>query len=318
MTVREAILKLVEDGLLSRRVGRGTYLVRRKPLDKSRRQTLRNVGLWSLMATQQEFHKSIVLPEIFVGIERVIAESGKNLYFAFGHRSAGGVELPNMMAENRVGGVILLGATNVITEEQLRAVAALPYVAAANYPKGHKANCVMPDNEQGIQETLSYLWDLGHRRIAFICPGVGHMGYWERFQTYCRFLSARDAFREDRVFTGDGSLEDSIDRLIKRTDAPTAFVCAHDTLAEEVIGCVRGMGKGVPEDISVTGFDDTKSERTDLALTTVRFNKEKLGALAARMLLKAMETGETAIESLVIPVELVIRGSCARVTPGIR
>ncbi|MFD0549140.1 substrate-binding domain-containing protein [Streptomyces rectiviolaceus] len=87
-----------------------------------------------------------------------------------------------------------------------------------------------------------------------------------------------------------------------------AVFAANDLTASGALRVLRERGKRVPEDVAVVGFDDmlAVAEQVDPPLTTVRQDIEEMGRLMARMLLAR---GELPTESVVLPTELVRRGS---------
>ena len=88
-----------------------------------------------------------------------------------------------------------------------------------------------------------------------------------------------------------------------------AVVCYNDQIAVEVIRMLERIGKKVPKDLSVTGYDDSMIARTGpVELTTVSHPQEKLGEMAAE-LLHGIPPEESRVLRLIEP-ELVIRKSC--------
>ena len=92
-----------------------------------------------------------------------------------------------------------------------------------------------------------------------------------------------------------------------------AVVCYNDQIAVEVIRMLERIGKKVPEDLSVTGYDDSMIARTGpVELTTVSHPQEKLGEMAAELLLELLHgipPEESKVRRLIEPA-LVIRKSC--------
>lgn len=92
----------------------------------------------------------------------------------------------------------------------------------------------------------------------------------------------------------------------------TAFFVVSDEMAIAVIETLREMGRRVPDDISVVGFDDIKeAEYFVPRLTTVRQNKYELGSEAARILLKIIENPDYQPKPVTLPCQLIVRQSTA-------
>jgi DNA-binding LacI/PurR family transcriptional regulator len=117
-------------------------------------------------------------------------------------------------------------------------------------------------------------------------------------------------FSEQSGWTGMEEL------LARRPDIDGVFA-ASDLMAMGAMRSLRAHGRRVPDDVGVIGFDGTTaSETTDPPLSTVRQPLVELGRGMAQMLLRHVDDGEdrAAPEHLVLPVELIVRGST--VGPG--
>jgi DNA-binding LacI/PurR family transcriptional regulator len=100
--------------------------------------------------------------------------------------------------------------------------------------------------------------------------------------------------------------------LLRRDDPPTAIVCASDLLALAAVHTARGLGREVPSDMAVSGFDDFPfSQFAQPSLTTVRLPAYEMGREAARLLIARLRGGEDAAgpQHVELPVELVVRES---------
>ncbi|WP_281889493.1 substrate-binding domain-containing protein [Paenibacillus sp. YYML68] len=94
--------------------------------------------------------------------------------------------------------------------------------------------------------------------------------------------------------------------------APTALVCANDTIALTAMQALKELGVKVPGDVSVTGFDNIESSyQTSPALTTVHVPKESLGERAVERLLGRIERKQTPMEKLLLSGEVFYRESTA-------
>ncbi len=95
-------------------------------------------------------------------------------------------------------------------------------------------------------------------------------------------------------------------------ERPTAIFCMNDEMAIGAIQTLKSQGIRVPEDVSVTGFDDIAySKYCDPSLTTMSQPAEEMGKMATDMLLRIIE-GETLSQTeCVLPTEFIIRKSTA-------
>jgi len=100
--------------------------------------------------------------------------------------------------------------------------------------------------------------------------------------------------------------------LFRRDDRVTAVFCANDEVAAGVLRAVRELGRSVPGDVSVVGFDDViLASYTDPPLTTIRVGKDQMGRLATARVLDLVEGRRSDAREDVVPVELIVRSSTA-------
>jgi DNA-binding LacI/PurR family transcriptional regulator len=100
-------------------------------------------------------------------------------------------------------------------------------------------------------------------------------------------------------------------------DGATAFCCTNDRIAMALIDRLECDGVRVPDDVSVVGFDDIPmAAHRRIDLTTVHQPAEEMGQLAAEMLLSAISAGGHAARRVIVPTQLVVRGSTGPVRRG--
>ncbi|NLT56958.1 MAG: diguanylate cyclase [Actinomycetales bacterium] len=163
--------------------------------------------------------------------------------------------------------------------------------------------------------------ECGVRRPVLI-RGLPHQNdSTAREEIFCRELAARHIeCDEDRILTGDFR-EDVTYRVMSgflrsRRDLD-AVVASNDESAFGVISALNEYGLDVPEDVLVSGYDNSVRAVTNWpGLTTVDQDLGEQGAVAAEMLLRMM-AGETVEQRVVVPSRLVVRRSTSR-SPGIR
>jgi LacI family transcriptional regulator, repressor for deo operon, udp, cdd, tsx, nupC, and nupG len=170
-----------------------------------------------------------------------------------------------------------------------------------------------------MRQASGHLLGLGHRRIAHVAAGVDSWTFRVRARALAEAV-ADSAGSLVRAEQSELSVEDALHtatRLLSADPRPTALICDDDLLAAGACKAARRMGLRVPEDVSVTGFDDLSlATALEPELTTVRLPAEEVGAAGMRALLAVLE-GRTA-KTPVIPVQLVCRGSTAPPAPGAR
>jgi LacI family transcriptional regulator len=216
-----------------------------------------------------------------------------------------------------VGGIIfadIIGNRNLL-EEALKEE--IPCVVINNCVEDLEVNCIAIDNLGGAQTAVDYLVSLGHKRIAHITGDLITQAASLRLEGYKLSLKKNNiAFRQDYVFKTDysrGQARQAAEKLIKMPQSPTAVFVASDSMALEVMAVARELGKEIPGDLSIVGFDDNPSGLYGaVALTTVRQPLVKMAQEGVKKLNLLMDpkTKPRKIEKVILPTELVIRESC--------
>jgi DNA-binding LacI/PurR family transcriptional regulator len=154
------------------------------------------------------------------------------------------------------------------------------------------------DDRRGARLAAEHLLALGHRRFALLCG--------ESTTQRKRFTGFRDAVEAARARWE--APEDLAEALVA-DGRPTALLAGSDQLALAALESARDAGLVVPHDLSIVGFDDIPGAAWSVpALTTVRQPLLRKGEIAGQLLTAAA----TAARDVVLPVELVVRGSTAR------
>ena len=182
---------------------------------------------------------------------------------------------------------------------------------------------VIGDDEAGGAMAASHLLDLGHREIAFIGDALedpfGFTSSTDRETGFRRELAASGVvIPPDRIGHGAHGRYEARDlarRMLTDDDRPTAIFAASDTQAFGVVAAARDLGLGVPDDLSVIGYDDIEAADY-VGLTTIRQQLFESGRRGAEILLTEIEgrSPEPAIAQL--EPELVARATTAPAKEG--
>lgn len=218
-------------------------------------------------------------------------------------------------AEQRLDGIIVtssrVGALYLPMLEAMR----VPIMLINNQYPGPFVHAVMIRNLEGTRAVVNHLIELGHRRIAYLGDQFGYQSDVERMSGYREALeAARIPFEAELVVHGDSRTEAAVGamrQLLDLKEAPTAVCCYNDMTALGAIHAIHGRRLRVPEDVSVTGFDDLFfAPYTQPPLTTVRQPVHRMGQLAMENLVKLI-SGEKSVTHVKVDAELVIRRSTA-------
>ena len=174
---------------------------------------------------------------------------------------------------------------------------------------------VRVDYRKGMKKIVEYLYSLGHTRMAF----VGHHSTLgplnERRKTFLDSVAQCSPRAEARIVAGTDGLEggrQAARELLASGFHPTAIICVNDFMAVGVLRELREQGIRVPQEISVTGFDNIKlAEFCSPALTTAHIAREKIGQIIFESLVPDPEKEQLTGREIVIDPELVVRESTA-------
>jgi len=296
MTVRVILARLERDGLIYRQQGRGTFAY------PPAAPAVKPVALWL-----RDLGKagSPYLTELMAGADAYLSGIG-------GHVSLTGAPLQAWSAAfcQGLAGVIVI-PFNVEPDDirQLRAFG-LPHVTVME--SDVPGPVVGMDPRGAARAVVAGLLELGHRRLALISGHGQHtdrqkrLGIAEALAAAGREMAAVPDFETN--YQPDAARV-AAEAVLAQGPRPTAVICFDDTLALQFISAAQHLGVRVPEDISVTGFNDSPfSALVTPAISTVRFPVREAGRTAARLVVEA-NGDPRAIESVLLGHELVWRES---------
>jgi LacI family transcriptional regulator len=216
------------------------------------------------------------------------------------------------MLERRVAGLAVI--VSETTPELTRELAAskIPvvfYDAATPHPNIFN---IYTNYRRGIERVVDYLHSLGHRRLAFVGhhSTLGPTGERENVfvETVSRFASTSE-WRTVADQDGPEGGRQAVREVLASGFRPSAIVCVNDFMAIGVLRELRDQGLRVPQEVSVTGFDNIKlSEFSDPRLTTVHIPRERIGRFVFERLVPDTTRKPVGREILLDP-EFVLRES---------
>ncbi len=175
-------------------------------------------------------------------------------------------------------------------------------------------NCtaVCSNNIKGMEDLVKYIYELGHRKIAYIHGQEGSLVTRERLTGFYRAAEKLGLeIKDEYILTADyltasGAAERTRE-LLGLKDAPTCILYPDDISLIGGRNVITEMGLSIPEDISVAGYDGTRiSQMLHPRLTTIRQNTEQIGKEAAEQLIRAIEKPRsTAVEKITIEGVLI-------------
>lgn len=263
-------------------------------------------------------------PELVKGIEAAAYEQGYEVILADTNYD------PRRMSnyvrrfiERGVHGVALMTSefNHALLDELARCAVAVVFLDLGK-PGPHLSNLAV-DYQDGIEQAVAHLVQLGHTRIAYV-GGPPHLRSSRRrlqafIRSYRKFIG-REHDASSR-FEGDFRLEGGRragEAMLAHSRGHTAVMVANDMMALGVARACRAAGLAIPADLSIVGFDDIAlAALAEPPLTTVTIPREVLGRKAVEALVATMNHPERQGLELEIPTSLVIRESTAPAAAGV-
>ncbi len=191
----------------------------------------------------------------------------------------------------------------------------IPRVSAGYREDLRPINTVHCDDRLGAYQAVSYLLSLGHRRIGIISgPKNFVVAIEARLQGVREALAEGGAEFDQRLVSyGDFTTESgyrAAQALLTLPERPSAIFAMNDRMAVGAMRYAREQGLRIPEDLSLIGFDDVPlTTIVEPPLTTIRQFPNMIGKTAADRLFALINGELETFPTIVLPVELVVRGT---------
>jgi len=258
---------------------------------------------------------NVFFMDILRGIESVTAEAGFSIFICPTYLSpVKQARLIDDLLERNTGGIIVISNPALMAGDLKRALSLMQIVSIQSDIKG--VDVISVTDEQGMIEATEYLLQSGHKKIAFI-------GYDSNLTTLNNRVSGYKAalhqynvpVDENLIFKEHMSSSGYITakNLLMSQNPPTAIQCINDHLAMGVYMAAEELGLKIPQDLSVSGFDNSVMSRLMTPnLTTVAQPAFEMGETAAQLIIKRIIGDERATpRSIILPTKHIIRDSTA-------
>lgn len=256
------------------------------------------------------------------GVEDTASEFGFTVMFCNTDESEDvEFEYLNVLLQKQVDGVLLVPAGGQPTSINLLQKHKVPLVILDRHVEGVSIDSVRGDSVGGAYKLVSYLIELGHRRIAVLSGPRTISTSTERVEGYKKAMrdAGIDSYEELIYFckfTVDSGYEIGREMMIEalsRHDNITAVFAANNFIATGAYRILRDFGLKVPDDISLVSFDDLPHPLLmNRFLTTTSHPAYEIGEIATQLLLERLlgkTTGEP--REIILPTEIIIGESSA-------
>ena len=313
-TVRKAISDLVNEGFVYAVQGSGTYCSDASRFKKDSKD----------IAVVMTYLSDYIFPKVISGIDSVLSENVYSIVLKNTNNSrTREIKCLEELIEKNIDGIIVEPSkSNVFCKHKYLYDKldkyGIPYIFIQGaYSVMEDKPHVIMDDEKGAYLLTGYLISKGTRISSAFSRAMIRRGQ-NRHKGYAKALAkAGLTYDPENViwfYTEDRAVHPytNLQKMIKSGKKVDAIVAYNDQIAFHLIKAIRELGLKVPQDISITGYDNSQpAANTDITLTTIVHPQQELGKIAAQMLLK-MIRGEEVEKRIVVEPELVIGNSCIK------
>lgn len=255
--------------------------------------------------------------EILSGIDEFVAQTDYDLVlFSTNSTKQREKTYSQLCRERRVEGVILQGIKT--DDPYLREVVEsdIPCVLIDIPIESATVGYVTTDNILGSKKAVEYLIELGHKNIAMVNGHNFAFVSQRRLEGYMEALKDSDLrLNWDWIVNGEFDefkAEEAATKLLSEHPEVTAIFCASDLMALGTMRAAKNLGRSIPEELSIIGFDDILlASYVSPPLTTIAQNKSEMGYQAAKLLVEMLEEKDGS-HVISLDTELIIRDSTCR------
>mgnify|MGYP000116422167 CR=1 FL=1 len=307
-TVRRAILDLVNQGILYRIPGKGTF-INKKTLSIEKITIFSPWHIHKEPEIAQNTYEDVLLREL----RKNILKNGYTLILKNLEKEE--IEFTETTKESN--GIIILNPRRN-EEEIINRVSkfSIPSVFIGANLKRDDVNYVCVDNKNGIRQAVEYLISLGHKYLFFIGGSPESYDTYERYEAFINICEEENIKHREIIFESNldwkKELEKFIFKIIKEKELPDGFITGGITLSLYLIEAVKKAGKSLPDDFSLIGFDDFPiCSHLNPPLTTIYQPIEKLAEIGFKILCESMK-GKKEKRQIILDTKLIIRKSVKR------
>ena len=221
-----------------------------------------------------------------------------------------GCVLPSLITGRKVDGAIFMGNMDPAYLRKVEA-AGLPCLMLDFQLPGRASDCVVSDNIDGGYTLAEHLLSTGRRSVGFVGSIRSTSSIMDRYLGYQKALRLAGITPREDWLLEDRDEDGRFIPLQLPETLPEAFLCSCDEVAYNLVEALRRIGRRVPEDVAVCGYDDFRfATLCQPPLTTYRVNVEQMAAAVVDWLARRIRLEETLPSMMwTVPGQLVTRES---------
>lgn len=252
------------------------------------------------------------MQDILPAMYKYAKAAGYNLVIAAVSESHNENEALDELLGHRCEGLVLAGSNLPPTRLQ-KLAREIPLVSLGRRLENVRAGIVASKGEAGVFDITNYLIDLGHTDIGYVYAKDMRDSHY-RLEGYMAAMEAHKL--PTRVATVNGDFAErggalAAEHFLKE-NLPTAIVCNNDQSAFGLTHRLLQAGIQIPQQVSVTGYDDTVAQYPFLDLTTVRQDPEELAKYAIEDLVARIHGEKYLSETYLTSTKVVVRSSTSK------
>lgn len=251
------------------------------------------------------------------GVEDVANRSGYTVIYCNTDESESKEEkYINILLQKQVDGVLLVPACSNSASVKLLRANNIPVVLIDRSIPDTQTDLVRSDSEGGAYNLVKYLIELGHQRIITITGPREVSTSSDRVVGYHRAMLEAGLEDVESIYYGSYTQTSGYEltrEALELIPRPTAIFGTNNFISIGVLKALKDAGLGVPEDITVVGFDDLPASLViDPILTVASQPTYEMGSQATELLLKRIsdELPEN-VQQVILPTEIIRRRSSA-------
>lgn len=319
ITIRGAMDKLVEEGVVFRIQGRGSFVAEEagigEPAKYDYGRGASGDGELQTVAVILPRLRGLLTNSLLAGVERALEPSRFRMLLLTTDDSQEReeIKLREALRAGARGLIVYPAEGQTYSEEMLRlTLDRYPIVVIDRYVRGVPTHCVCSDHIAGAYEATEHLLRLGHRRIGFVTtPYEGTTSLEERLEGFRQALNDYGVVL-DRSLVLERAEPDAIAAFLASSPNVTALFAVNEQIGQMAIRAAEAAGMRVPDDLSVVFFDDyDHADASRIPPTCVAQQGDTIGFEAGSRLLSLFANPNQERSMVRIPTRLIVRASTA-------